>query len=169
MPPLSQHQAFLRYLASQQKIVYKVCHAYCKVAEDRKDLAQEIILHLWKAFPKYDPAQRASTWTYRIALNVAISFYRKEGKRQPYTISLGESFANLTEDPYDAAEHSEQMNMLHQFINELNDLNKALMLLYLDQHSYKEIGSMLGITETNVASKISRIKQGLKKKFKVES
>ena len=169
MPPLSQHQEFLRYLASQQKIVYKVCHAYCKDAEDRKDLAQEIILQLWKAFPKYDPAQTASTWTYRIALNVAISFYRKEGKRQPYTISLGESFANLTEDPYESAAQAEQIDLLMEFIHQLNDLNKALMLLYLDQHSYKEIAGMLGITETNVASKISRIKQQLKGKFGVKS
>lgn len=165
MPLISPESDFLRYLANQQKIVYKVCYAYCRQAEDRKDLAQEIILQLWKAFPKYDAGQTASTWTYRIALNVAISYYRKESRRQPFAVSLGESFGNLTEDPYETAIHAEQMHLLRQFIDQLNDLNKALMLLYLDQHSYREIAEILGITETNVASKISRIKQQLKGHF----
>lgn len=160
-----QKQPFESYLQQQRKIIYKVCYAYCRNPQDREDLSQEIILQLWKAFPNYNPAQKASTWTYRIALNVAISFYRKEGKRQQNTLPLAAEIMPAGADTSEQERLSERLDLLNQFIQQLDGLNKALMLLYLDDHSYQEIADALGITPTNVATKISRTKQKLKTQF----
>ena len=156
---------FLSVIQQHKRIIYKICNSYCKDPEDRKDLSQEIIVQLWKSFSKYNDQYKISTWLYRIALNVAISFYRKSYKRQKNTSLNSENIFEIEDDSSEVEELESNIKLLYQFINQLNELNKALMILYLDDNSYKDIADILGITETNVATKISRIKQKLKKQF----
>lgn len=151
-------------LNQHKKIVFKVCNSYCKDPESRKDLTQEIVIQLWKSFKKYDSQYKISTWMYRIALNVAISFYRREKKHTLHS-SLAESTLSVVNDNIATNETESNIIQLHHFIDQLDELHKALMILYLDNNSYKDISEVLGITETNVATKINRIKQKLKQQF----
>ncbi len=155
---------FLVIVESNKGILYKVVNAYCKNIEDRKDLVQEIILQLWKSFDNYDQKFKISTWMYRISLNVAISFYRKENSRKRISNPLMTDIFDCTTTEI-SDEKETNLGILNQLISELNDLNKALMLLYLEEKSYQEISEIIGITETNVATKIGRIKSTLKKEF----
>lgn len=155
---------FLSVIEANKGIIYKVANLYCKDKEDRKDLAQEIILKLWKSFDNYNNQFKHSTWIYRVSLNTAISFYRKEKLRQKITAPFCESIFNTAELAEN--KHTEQsILLLNQFIYELKELDKALMLLYLEEKSQKEIAEIIGITETNVATKIGRLKAILKNKF----
>ncbi len=156
-------EKFIKILGDHKKIVFKVCNVYCRNTEDRKDLAQEIIVQLWKSFHKYNNVYKISTWIYSIALNVAISFYRNK-KRSEHIFYPGE-IIEITKNGSESEEPETNIQLLYAFINQLDSLNKALMLLYLDKNSYKEIAEILGITETNVATKINRIKQKLKQQF----
>jgi RNA polymerase sigma-70 factor (ECF subfamily) len=155
---------FLTVIEANKGIIYKVAHAYCLHAEDRKDLIQEIIVQLWKSFDNYDNQYKYTTWMYRIALNVAISFYRKENRRKQLTNPLSDNILELVDDTA-IIEINKNIGYLQQFIIELKELDKALMLLYLEEKSHKEIAEITGISETNVATKIGRIKKILKQKF----
>jgi len=155
---------FLALLDTYKGLIYKIAHSYCADPEAKKDLVQEIIVQIWKSFDKYNNQFSQSTWIYRIALNVAISFYRKETRRKEISKPLPDSILNFAaENP--ASEKESNLRLLQQFISELKELDKALILLYLDEKSYKEISEIIGITETNVATKIGRIKILLKQKF----
>lgn len=165
--PSEQHRAreqlFLSLVDQHKNILYKISRSYCRTAEDRSDLTQEIIIQLWRSFDAYDEKRVWSTWMYRIALNVAISYYRKEAKRIPADSQLLEDVLALKyagDDHQDASQ--DKIDFLYAFINKLKKFDKALMLLYLDDHGYQEIADILGITKTNVATKISRIKSSLK-------
>jgi RNA polymerase sigma-70 factor, ECF subfamily len=155
---------FLSVIEAHKGIIYKVANSYCKDFEDRKDVVQEIILQLWKSFGGYDKQFKLSTWIYRISLNVAISFYRKENTRKEVSHPFSESIFNII-DLHENNQMEEGTLFLHQFISELKELDKALMLLYLEEKSHKEIAEIIGITETNVATKIGRIKIILKQRF----
>ena len=155
---------FLVVIERNKGILYKVAKSYCQNTEDRKDLIQEIILQLWKSFDNYDEKYKYSTWIYRISLNVAISFYRKENRRQQISNSITTDIFDFT-DTEIADEKESNLGLLNQIISKLNDLDKALMLLYLEEKKYEEIAEIIGITETNVATKISRIKGKIKKEF----
>jgi RNA polymerase sigma factor (sigma-70 family) len=146
-----------------QKIIYKICNSYCKNKDDREDLAQEIIYQLLKSYHSFDEKYKFSTWMYRVALNVAISFYRK--KKTNDTVTYESDFPDRKDVVHSSAELENNLVVLEKFINELKELDKALMLLYLESKSYAEIADILGISETNVATKISRIKEKLKQKF----
>jgi RNA polymerase sigma-70 factor (ECF subfamily) len=155
---------FLNVIESNKGILYKVAISYCRNNEDRKDLIQEIILQLWKSYDNYNETSKYSTWMYRISLNVAISFYRKENSRKRISNPLTTDILDFS-DIETSEEKETNFGILNQIISELNDLNKAVMLLYLEEKSYKEISEIIGITETNVATKIGRIKSKLKKEF----
>lgn len=155
---------FLVIVENNKGILFKVANLYCRNIEDRKDLVQEIILQLWKSFDNYNNKFKLSTWIYRISLNVAISFYRKENSRKRISNPLTTDVFNFSEKEI-SDEKETNLGILNQIISELNDLNKALMLLYLEEKSYKEISEIIGISETNVATKIGRIKSKLKKEF----
>lgn len=158
---------FVSTIDTHKKIIYKIVNSYCRNKEDRKDLEQEIIIQLWNSFDNYNPEYKYSTWMYRIALNVAISFYRKEKKWYAKSDFHNEdSLFSMENEENDTSEMDQHLKLLQEFINELNELNKALMLLYLEEKSYEEISEILGITKTNVATKIGRIKLKLKERFK---
>lgn len=147
-------------------IIYKVANSYCKDVDDRKDLAQEIIIELWKSFKRFNHSGKFSTWMYRVALNVAISFYRKDSKRKMISIELTESLIKIIPDN-EPGEMESQVHQLQQFIGELKDIDRALMILYLEDKSQKEMGEIIGITEANVSTKIARIKDKLRVKFQL--
>lgn len=164
MIPEAKSEEFLRVIQAHKGIIYKVANAYCKDAEDRNDLVQEIMIQLWKSFDKYNEQFKYSTWIYQITLNVAISFYRKESRRQHVANPINDNILNYS-DTAANDETEENICILHRFIAELKELDKALMLLYLEEKSYREIAEIIGISETNVATKIGRIKIILKQKF----
>ena len=160
-----RQEQFLADMQQHRKIIFKVCNAYCRNGEDRKDLEQEIVLQVWRSYERFDGSCRFSTWLYRVALNVAISFYRKERTRVTRQVPMGEDtdYPAPSSDPFTDTET--RVANLHRFIHGLDNLNRALMLLYLDDMTHREIAETLGITETNVATRIHRIKQKLKSQF----
>jgi RNA polymerase sigma factor (sigma-70 family) len=155
---------FINIISQNKKLIYKVCNGYCRNPDDRQDLVQEVIIRLWQAFDKYDNSYKLSTLMYRIALNTAISHYRSGKHRNENTVPLTEQLIDIADDNHEAGldGHVEQ---LYKFIHQLDELNRALMILYLDDNSYREIAEVLGITETNVATRISRVKQNLRQQF----
>lgn len=156
-------QRFQQIIEQHKGILFKVARTYCQNEDDREDLMQEMMIQVWKSLPKYDDKFAITTWLYRIALNVAISFYRKNVSRKNTNIPLSDLHSNIQEMATN--EKEQQLMLLEQLINELNNLDKALMLLYLDNKSYTEIGEILGLSVTNVATKVGRIKDKLKKRF----
>jgi len=148
-------------LEQHRGIVLKVAGAYAWHPEDRADLVQEIAAQLWRAYPGYDPARSFSTWMYRIALNVAISFVRSAGYRQRHAVPLDEDLHDLASEGPDH-ESEQHLRLLQRFIATLEPLNRALLLLYLEDRSHREIAEVLGISEGNVATKLTRLRQRLR-------
>ena len=159
---LDAREAFAELLERHRKIVFKVTYSYAWHPEDRAELAQEIALQLWRAFPKYDAARKFSTWMYRIALNVAITFVRDYSEKRAREIAFDERLHDRVDPDADDTETSQQFAVLNRIIAQLDPLNRALMLLYLDEHSNAEIGEILGLTETNVSTRLSRLKQRIR-------
>lgn len=155
---------FVKLMQENKKIIYKICNSYCSNKEDRDDLAQEIVFNLWKAFPDFTPDYKFSTWMYRIALNVAISFYRKEMRALHFS-SFSEDLVVFEETAENNTEKEKNLSLLQKFIQELNEIDRSIMLLYLDDKSHREISEILGLSESNIGTKISRIKDKLKSKF----
>jgi RNA polymerase sigma-70 factor (ECF subfamily) len=157
MTAVPDHEIFTRLLEEHAGIIRKVAFGYTSTFADREDLAQEITLQLWRAYPRYSPDRPFSTWMYRIALNVAISFLRRHAHPARQTVPLEEQeFVDENAVPDDT---DERIPILRQVIASLPPLERGLMLLYLDDHSYRAIAAILGLTETNVATKINRLKQ----------
>jgi RNA polymerase sigma factor (sigma-70 family) len=164
----SRQERFLTLLEEHKKILYKVASSYCRNdsrniarnSADRQDLEQEIAAQLWRSFDRYDERQRFSTWMYRIALNVAISFYRSETRRARHTVAAGDSILEIAEDRGEAED--DNLRLLRSCIEQLDELDRALVVLYLDGNRYDTIAEILGITETNVGTKLGRIKQKLR-------
>jgi RNA polymerase sigma factor (sigma-70 family) len=155
---------FVLLINTHPAILYKVCKLYCSGDEDRKDLFQEIVYQLWKAFPSFRGEAASSTWMYRIALNTAISTFRKERKK-PSSESLSELTFEIPESPA-AGFFQEDLQPLYEAIEALTSVEKAIILLYLDEKSYEEIAAIIGITKTHVGVKVSRIKAKLEKILK---
>lgn len=155
---------FISIIKAHQNLIYKVCHSYCTNHEARKDLQQEILAQLWHAIPKFDGRVKISTWIYRIALNTAISFYRKDCTEKKHSQTINDSLISFY-STQEEEEMNENIKLLYQFINTLKPFDKALILLYLDNYKHQEIADTLGISTTNVATKIGRIKQNLKLQF----
>ncbi len=156
-------QAFIAVIRQYERVIYKVCYMYTTPHATLADLYQEVVINLWKAFPKFREECKISTWIYRIALNTCISFIRKE-KNIP-------EFVNLTQeaDRMDEADETEAMlKQLYRMINRLGQLEKSIILLYLEEKSYEEISEITGLTVTNVGTKLNRIKDKLKKMHKEE-
>jgi RNA polymerase sigma factor (sigma-70 family) len=156
-----REERFQNLIEEHKKILYKICHSYCQNPADRDDLAQEILFQLWRSFASFDERVRFSTWMYRIALNVAISFYRREAVRGRRVMADGEG---LLDSIGEGRADSENVQTLYRWIGDLDPLNKALVILYLDGNSHREIAGVLGISETNVATKIGRIKEAFRQR-----
>jgi len=151
---------FARELEKNQNIIHKVCRSYTNNDDAHKDLFQEITIQLWKAYPKFRGESKFSTWMYRVAFNTAISLYRKS-KRKVETTQIYDNLKELEYQDYDDS-HDQQLKLLYNAIYSLNDIEKALALLYLENKNYKEIASTLGISEVNARVKMNRTKTKLK-------
>lgn len=151
---------FVGLLEKHQNIVHKVCRIYAHDQASHNDLFQEITIQLWKAYPKFRGEAKFSTWMYRVALNTAITLYRKS-KRQIKTQDYDSVDFKIKAREYDDTK-DQNVALLYQAIKELNDIDKALVLLYLEDKNYREISQTLGITEVNARVKMNRIKKKLK-------
>ncbi len=158
-----KEKIFLKILESHKGIIYKVANAYCYDKSDQDDLIQEITLQIWKSMENFDEQFKWSTWIYRIALNTSISHYRKNKTHKEKTEDLNSviEITNASEESSD----DENYLLLKRFIQELKEIDRALILLHLERLSSKEIANIMALTQTNVTSKISRIKKKLKIKF----
>ena len=156
---------FSRLMNQHKGIIYKVVNSYCQNQDDRQDLAQDILTAMWLAIDKYNKEFKFSTWMYRIALNVAISHYRKDSKREDKPNVDNEQFINIV-DLTAEEDKSQEIKQLYCFIGQLDKLNKAIMILYLESESYENIAINLGLSKTNVATRIGRIKATLAEQFK---
>lgn len=141
-------------------MLYKVCRVYCNNAADRQDLFQEIVIQSWKAYPKFRGDAKFSTWLYRIALNTAISDLRKQERR--VKLSFQEAVPEISAD-YTGQEKEEQLKSLYDAISLLGEIEKAIVMLYLDDKSYDEMEDILGINQNNLRVKMNRIKEKLRK------
>ena len=153
---------FTKLLQENQGIVYKICNIYFFNRPEKEDYFQDIVIELWKAFPNFKKQSKFSTWMYRVALNTAIDLLRRE-KTQPHLIGLSRQELELQDSQ--SKENTSQQDKLYRAINLLSEVEKAIIILYLEDYSYKEISEIIGISETYTGVKINRIKVELQKKL----
>lgn len=147
-------------LEENQNIVHKICRLYTNDSDAHNDLFQEITIQLWKAYPKFRGDAKFSTWMYRVGLNTAITLYRKS-KRTIDTQEFESVSFKIRSEDYDDTEE-QQLKLLYQAVHQLNDIEKALVFLYLEDKNYSEISETLGISEVNARVKMNRVKKKLK-------
>jgi len=152
--------SFVNQLEQNQNIVHKICRLYTNNRDAHNDLFQEITIQLWRAYPKFRGDSKFSTWMYRVALNTAITLYRKSKRKVNTQDFEGVSFKIASEE-YDSS-YEDQLNLMYDAVKKLNDIDKALVFLYLENKNYKEIATTLGITEVNSRVKMNRIKEKLR-------
>ena len=151
---------FIVLLEKHQNIVHKVCRLYTNNYNAHNDLFQEITIQLWKAYPKFRGDAKFSTWMYRVGLNTAITLYRKS-KRKIETQQFEAFEFKISAEEYDNTEE-EQLKLMYKAVKQLNDIDKALVFLYLEDKNYTEISETLGISEVNARVKMNRVKKKLK-------
>ncbi|HEY8970575.1 MAG TPA: RNA polymerase sigma factor [Puia sp.] len=154
----------MKLVQEHRFLLYKVCRLYCFTEADRQDLFQEIVIQLWKSYPGFRGDSKFSTWLYRIALNTAISDLRKQGRR-PATTSTSEIPPSLPDMTW-PGEEEQQLQQLYAAIARLSDVEKALVMLYLEDKSYEEMEEIMGINQNNLRVKMNRIREKLRKMTK---
>lgn len=154
-------QEFYNLIQQHEKLVYKVCHIYAADAEDIRDLFQEIVLQAWRGYSRFRGDAAPGTWLYRVALNTAISHKRKQHKQNTVAATDVLPYINIAEDAH--TPYAEEYRIMHQLIGTLPPLDKALVLLYLEDRPHAEIADILGISTSNVGTRLNRIKDKLKK------
>ena len=159
---MDKAQQFLTALNDHKGLVFKTASIYTNSNDDRNDLAQEIIYQLWKSFDTFSHKSSLTTWIYRVAMNVAI-YHLKSGKRRIQSVPLDEQVIDFKE--IDTGEIEENWLLLKNLIGKLNLLDKGIVILYLEGKSYMEIGEIIGISSSNVGTKLSRIKEKLKEQI----
>ena len=161
-----QQDEFVQLLNQHQLLIHKVCNLYEQTPSDREDLFQEIVVQLWKAYPKFRGESKFSTWLYRIALNTAISGLRK---RKNHIASFEpENLPTDIQDEIYSQEKELQLDQLYSAIRQLSEIERALVMLYLEDKSYDEMEEILGINQNNLRVKMNRIKEKLRKLIKSE-
>jgi RNA polymerase sigma-70 factor (ECF subfamily) len=156
----SVEKSFVKQLQENQNLIHKICRLYTNSEDAHKDLFQEITIQLWKAFPQFRGDSKFTTWAYRVALNTAITLYRKK-TRTINTIEFDSKLHKIDQDEYNY-EEEEHIKLLYQAVQQLNDIEKALVFMYLEDKDYSEIAETLGISEVNARVKMNRIKGKLK-------
>jgi len=156
---MSKEAEFTRIIKDNEGVIFKITTIYTDSSEDQKDLYQEIVYQLWKAYDSFRGDAKISTWMYRVALNTAITRLKKE-KRKGNRVGIDQVVLKQT-DNYDTT-FEEKLKVLYNHIRMLNDLEKGLILLLLEGKKYEEIALITGLTASNVGTRISRIKQKLK-------
>lgn len=157
----SSEQSFVQQLQQNQNLIHKICRLYTNDEDSHKDLFQEITIQLWKAYPQFRGDSKFTTWAYRVGLNTAITLYRKK-KRNIDTIEFDSKLHRFSHEEYNY-EEEEHIRLMYQAVHQLNDIEKALVFMYLEDKDYTEIAETLGISEVNARVKMNRIKGKLKK------
>ena len=152
---------FLQLIGQHQGIIHKVCRLYRDSPEDREDLCQEIVFQLWRSIATFEGTSQFSSWMYKIALNTAIASFRRKKPDITYT-------SNLPDQPFVQYDPGDQHERLIEALKQLNDADKALMALYLDDLSYREMAEITGISENNVGVKLNRIKSKIQQLLKIK-
>ncbi len=152
----SQQQIFAE-ISAHNGLIYKVCYMYAEDGEHLKDLYQEVMANLWQGIGSFDGKSKLSTWIYRVALNTCISYLRKNSRHKSHE-PLSESAMSVIDESH---EHAEMLRTMYEMISRLGKIDKAIIMLWLDEYSYDEIAALTGMTRNNVASRIHRIKQRL--------
>lgn len=151
----------MQIIKENQGIIHKVCNMYCDYEEDRNDLFQEVVAQLWKSYPSFRRESKVSTWMYRVALNTAITSFKKN-KRRPDQSRLTYENIEMVDEKYDTTT-DENIKQLHRAVARLTGVEKSIILLYLENKKYEEIAEITGITQNYVRVKMNRIKKKLKK------
>ena len=159
---MGKEESFTRIIKENEGLIFKITTIYTENGQDQKDLYQEIVYQLWKSYDSFRDESKISTWMYRIALNTAIGQLKKR-KKQSITTSIDQVVLRQTEN-YDT-EFEKRLKMVYEQIHQLNILEKGLILLLLEGKKYEEIAEITGLSETNVGTRISRIKQKLKSRI----
>jgi len=152
---------FLEIIRKNQGIIHKVCNIYCDDQEDKNDLFQEIVAQLWRSFPSFRKESKFSTWMYRVALNTAITTFKKTKRRPDQNRLTFENF-QIKDESY-SAEIEEDLKRMHRAVAQLTGVEKSIVLLYLENKKYEEIAEITGITQNYVRVKMNRIKKKLRK------
>jgi RNA polymerase sigma-70 factor (ECF subfamily) len=160
LPKLNQDE-FISLVNQHKAMLYKVCNLYCSTEADKQDLFQEIVIQLWGAYPRFRGDSKFSTWLYRIALNTAISDLRKQ---KNYIKSVEpERLPTEIQDIQYNKDKEEKLQQLYKAINHLTEIERAIVMLYLEDKSYEEMEDILGINQNNLRVKMNRIKEKLRK------
>lgn len=157
---------FLQIIKKNQGIIHKVCNIYCDDQDDRNDLFQEIVAQLWKSFPSFREESKFTTWMYRVALNTAITAFKKTKRRPDQNRLTYENF-QVKDENYDT-ETEDEIKNLHRAVAQLTGVEKSIVLLFLENKKYEEIAEITGITQNYVRVKMNRIKKKLKKFMETE-
>jgi len=151
---------FVRQVQTNQGILQKICRLYAQTQPDREDLFQEIVVQLWKALPKFGGQSKFSTWMYRVALNTAISDFRKKKRSLPVSETEVASLEIMSE--LSEVNEEEKLTTLYFAISQLPEIDKAIVMLYLEDKSYEEMEDILGISASNLRVKMNRIREKLR-------
>jgi len=153
---VKNQQEFLERINQHKGILHKVARMYMDNSENQNDLIQEIVLQLWKSFERFEGNSQFSTWMYRVSLNTALTYFKKEKKKEERHTFI----ENIDQvDEVDSGEKETQLELFYKAVHELNKVEKALIFLFLEGQSHKEIASNLGITEVNARVKLNRTKE----------
>jgi RNA polymerase sigma-70 factor, ECF subfamily len=155
---LKVEKEFIELIKKHQGILHKICNVYFIRNPYKEDYYQEILIRLWKSYPSFRNQSAFSTWLYRVALNTAIDIIRKQNL-QPVHTGLSKSDYNKPDHEHNV--ESEKKDILYQAISHLSDVEKAIIILYLEDYNYKEISEIIGISESNTGVRINRIKTQL--------
>ena len=156
-----QETIFLSALESNGEKLFRICSIYAKDNEDAKDLFQEVLVHVWRSMSTFKATSSIGTWMFRVALNVCLRFKSKQTKNQNRFIKLDSiTIANFGTEENNEVEN-EKLDSLRKCVKELNEADKAIVALYLEGIAYREISSILGLSENHIAVKVKRIKSKL--------
>lgn len=161
---MTKEKEFLRLLQQHKNVLYKISRIYMDTDEDREDLVQEITFQLWKTYESFEGKSKFSTWMYRIALNTALTFFKKE-KRKIDNTPILEGMDKVDED-FSAQHREEQLAYFYNAVQELNKVEKALIFLFLEGQTHRDIATNLGISEVNARVKLNRTKEKLQQIIK---
>ena len=167
MPPMSPTltDEFLVRLENHKRILFKVAYLYCRDHDDRQDLVQEMLIQCWRSYARFDERVQFPTWMYRVAVNVAISHFRRESTRIRDTLPLEEYGLDIAAADTLFDDDNDNMRALRQLINGLDELNRALILLFLEGFNSEEIAAVVGINASNVSTRINRLKTKMQTTF----
>jgi len=160
MVDMVRKSRFLELVEQNQDIVHKICGLYAVNTDDRKDLSQEIVCQLWKSYQSFRGDSKFTTWMYKVALNTALLNLRRN-RFMVRTESLKEHHGDIPAETGDQEKHG-KISRLYEAINQLREFDRAIILLYLEQFSYRDIAEVIGISQANVSVRLVRIKKKLK-------